>query len=275
VHIDGHDVASADADHPLRLSPNQPAVIDVRLANPQSRNAPVLVRSLRFDGRVLGLAFFSYATRIDLVAPPGGSDERSFSIDLTGLDGQATGLIPARVQLIDPHGTAIATQGFVVDVRGSLWSVYGVFGLAVAAITILLLGGALWALFRGRQQENRWRRGLTFAGPGLGVGFVLTFTLSATRLLVPSPGTWALLIGLGGCIGFAAGYLAPSPASLEPSDPDSVSDNVTDGGAPAFTDVLADADTQTDTEAFAARESDSELVPGMSDGSDALSTDNR
>jgi hypothetical protein len=59
---------------------------------------------------------------------------------------------------------------------------------------------------------------MTFAGPGLGVGFVLTFTLSALRLLVASPAAWTLLILLGGIAGFAAGYFSPTPEGPDLAD---------------------------------------------------------
>jgi hypothetical protein len=173
--VNGRDVSSADANTPLRLSPRTPADVVVKVANLGS--APVGVRS----------------------------------IDLLGLDGQATGLIPSQAVLLDTNGHRIDSHSLAVDVRGSLRSVYGTFGLAVAAITLLLLISALWRLLTGRLNHNRWRRAMTFAAPGLGAGFTLTFTLSALRLMVPAAGMWALLILVGGAIGFILGYLTPTP----------------------------------------------------------------
>jgi hypothetical protein len=207
--VNGRDVSSADANTPLRLSPRTPADVVVKVANLGS--APVGVRSVRLEGRVLGLAFYSYTTRVDMQVAPGASDERRFAIDLLGLDGQATGLIPSQAVLLDTNGHRIDSHSLAVDVRGSLRSVYGTFGLAVAAITLLLLISALWRLLTGRLNHNRWRRAMTFAAPGLGAGFTLTFTLSALRLMVPAAGMWALLILVGGAIGFILGYLTPTP----------------------------------------------------------------
>jgi len=220
VNVNGQDVRGVDANAPLRLSPQTPATVGVRITNLGSE--PVRVRSVRLEGRVLGLAFYSYTTRVDLQAAPGASDERRFTVDLLELDGQATGLIPSRVALLDDDGNRIASDGFAVDVRGSLRSVYGVFGLAVAAITLLLLVSALWRLLTGRLHPNRWRRGMTWCAPGLGAGFTLTFTLSALRLMVPSAGAWALLLLVGGAIGFAAGYLTPTPDRAQPDRADQV-----------------------------------------------------
>jgi hypothetical protein len=214
--VDGRDVGDYDSNHALQLSPQAEARIAVRVKN--LGRTPLKVRFVLFEGRVLGLAFFSYTTRVDLQAAPGAIDERAFSIDLLNLDGQATGLIPARVVLLDPQGRAVGSRSLTVDVRGSLRSVYGTFALAVAAATLLLLASALWGLGTGRSHPNRWRRAMTFAGPGLGVGFVLTFTLSALRLLVASPTAWTLLILLGGITGFVAGYFSPTPEGSDLAD---------------------------------------------------------
>ena len=90
------------------------------------------------------------------------------------LNGQTAGLLPARAVLYDTDGAAVASRAFVVDVRGRLRSVYGMFGIAVTAITLLLLGSALWRLRQTQLPHKRWRRAIAFALPGLGVGFVLT-----------------------------------------------------------------------------------------------------
>jgi hypothetical protein len=207
--VNGRDIGAADANKPLRLTPRTSPTIALQVTNLGS--APVRVRAARLEGRVLGLPFYSFTTRVDMQIAPGASDERRFSIDLLDLDGQATGLIPSRASLLDNDGNAIVSRSFAVDVRGSLGSVYGTFGLAVAAITLLLLVNALWRLLTGRLHPNRWRRGMTWAAPGLGVGFTLTFTLSALRLMVPGAGVWAALVILGGAIGFLIGYLTPTP----------------------------------------------------------------
>jgi hypothetical protein len=209
VAIDGHDVRTLDSNSPLRLTPSRSPTIDVRVSN--NGATPVRVRAVRLEGRILGLAFFSYSTAVDLQAAPGASDERRFSIDTLSLDGQATGLLPTRVSLLDSKGGVIVSRSLAVDVRGSLRSVYGAFGLAVAAITLLLLVGALWRLLTDRLHQNRWRRGMVFCAPGLGVGFTVIFTLSALRLMVPSWSASGLVLLVCGVIGFAAGYVTPTP----------------------------------------------------------------
>ena len=49
---------------------------------------------------------------------------------------------------------------------------------------------------------NRFRRGLYFLVPGLGVGLVLVFTLSVTRVFVPSASHWIPLVVISGVIFF-------------------------------------------------------------------------
>ena len=67
-------------------------------------------------------AFFAYDTSVGLDVPAGTSDSTSFVLDLAGLDGQATGLMPGSVKLLDAGRHEIASQSIVTDVRGSLWS---------------------------------------------------------------------------------------------------------------------------------------------------------
>ncbi len=220
VSLDGRDVGTATGSRPLRLRPGRALPVLVRVTATGSQ--PVKVRDVKIEGRVLGLAFFTYATQVDLSAVPGSPDERRYDINLIDLQGQATGLLPARVVLYDDRGSVVATRSFVVDVRGSVRSVYGTFGIAVAAITVLLLVSALWKLRQGTLPANRWRRAMAFALPGLGVGFVLTFTASAFRWLVPAAATWTLLLLAGAAVGFVAGYLTPTPGGGDVPWPDAV-----------------------------------------------------
>jgi len=123
------------------------------------------------------------------------------------------------VQVLDGQHDVLAQQTGVVDVRGSLRSVYGLFGLGVAFLTVLSLVGALMGLARQRLPDNRWRRGLRFLTPGLGFGLVINFTLSALRVFVPDTGRWLVIVAACALISFALGYLTPDPY-LEDADYD-------------------------------------------------------
>ena len=206
--LDGRSLDQIDANDPLKLHPATGVLIHVTAHNggPQ----PVEVRSVRLDAHVVGLAFFTYTTRVDLTLPPGGSGERHFLLDLGDLGGQATGLLPAEVTLLAPDRSAIAVRRLPVDVRGNARSVYSVFAIGVGAVTLLLLIGLLVRLAAHRLPDNRWSRAWRFAIPGAGIGLTLTFTLSALRLVVPSARASTLLFIGAGLVGFVLGYLSPS-----------------------------------------------------------------
>ncbi|MCU1593665.1 MAG: hypothetical protein JWO12_1057, partial [Frankiales bacterium] len=208
--VDGHSLQAAGSNSPIVLKPSDSTVVAVSVTN--NGSSPVEVRAVRLDARVLGLAFFSYTTRVDLTVAPGATGTRAFALDLGDLDGQATGLLPARLSLLAPDRSEITGESGTVDVKGKISSVYGVFGLAVLAITALLLVSLMLRLVRRTLPESRWARALRFAVPGLGIGLVVTFTLGVLRIAVPSIGlSVGLLLG-GLVVGFVLGYLTPSPA---------------------------------------------------------------
>ncbi len=218
VTVDGRSTETADAQNPLPLDPARPLPVVVRIENPSP--VPVEARYVRLEGQVLGMAFFVFTTRVDLAALPGGRDERDFSVDLLDLGQQARGLIPAQVLLLDGRGDPIAAKPLVVDVKGSVVSVYGTFGLAVGAITAVLVATTLWRLATNTLPRNRWRRAVLMAAPGVGIGFVLTFTLSVLRFAAPVGALWAALLLLGAGGGFLAGYFSPTPDDDEDKDDD-------------------------------------------------------
>lgn len=206
--LDGRSVEGIDANDPLKLHPATGVLIDVTAHNAGSQ--AVEVRSVRLDAHVVGLAFFTYTTRVDLTLPAGGSGERHFLLDLGDLGGQATGLLPAELTLLAPDRSPLAVRRLPVDVRGNARSVYSVFAIGVGAVTLLLLIGLLVRLAAHRLPENRWSRAWRFAIPGAGIGLTLTFTLSALRLVVPSDRASTLLFVGAGLVGFVLGYLSPS-----------------------------------------------------------------
>lgn len=106
--INGVGLDEIDANDPLRLVPGDETVVAVTVNN--ATNDEVFVRNVRFDGVVLGLSFFTYSTRIDLVVAPGDSAEREFVIDLGDLGGQVTGLVPGRLSLLDGDRSTVATR---------------------------------------------------------------------------------------------------------------------------------------------------------------------
>jgi hypothetical protein len=207
--IDGTAAGGSSPAHPVVLQPDQPANIDIEVTNDGGDS--VALRTVRLTGVVTGLTFFSYQTSVNLTVEPGQSTHLRYSLDLTGLDGQATGLVPARISVSDADHHTVASQSFVSDVRGSLESVYGLFGLALLALTGLAFAGVLWAVATHRIPRNRWRRGMRLLTVGLGLGLVMVFTLSALRVWVPSPGRWVVTVLGFAVIFFVIGYLTPTP----------------------------------------------------------------
>ena len=205
--IDGRRVETGTPGSPIRLGDSDQARIEIVLDN--RGTSEIDVRSVRIEGRVIGMAFFSYTTRLDIALPPGTQTSRRFDIDITDLTHQATGKLPAKLSLIGPDRQQVADSDFTVGVAGSLFSVYGAFGLIIAGITAVVLAGLLVAIWRRQLPRNRWQRGVRFLPAGIGVGLVLTFTLSATGLLVPSAALWLPVLLVTAAGAFLLGYFLP------------------------------------------------------------------
>ena len=200
--------------NPVNLSPDHPASVSLRVAD--STATPVTITTVRIQGTVIGLTFFSYDTSVNLRVRAGTT--LHFVLDTSGLGGQAVGLIPGSVKLLDARHDVVASQSMVTDVHGSLISVYGLFGLALLILTILAFADVLLAIARHRMSPNRWRRALRFLAPGIGLGLVLVFTLSALAVWVPSPGTWLVTVVVSAVVFFVLGYLSPTPRVTEEDD---------------------------------------------------------
>jgi hypothetical protein len=220
--INGHKVAGADS---VKLSPSSSATLTVAVTN--NTDHTVSARTVRIEGRVIGLVFYAYDTSIVLDVAPHSTQTRTIQLDVSGLKGQATGLIPSQVQLLDSHRNEIAGQDVTIDVRGSLWSVYGLFGLVILLLTIGWTANVLVRLFRGALPENRWMRAMLFLVPGIGIGLVFVFTLSALRFVAPTASLWVPVVVAAAAIMFVVGYLTPTPGDNE----DDADENVVTAGA--------------------------------------------
>ena len=209
--MDGRDVRVSSNDRPVRLDPERPTVLRVRVHNGGDRG--IGIRTVRLEGKVMGLSFFRYDTSVGMRVGPGASEDRVLELDLGGMRDEAVGLISSAVVILDEDRRPLAKERLVVDVRGSLRSVYGVFGLAVAAFTVVSLSAALIRLGRRTLPDNRWLRALRFGAPGLGLGLTLVFTLSALRVYAPVAGKWIPLVAVCAVGMFLLGYLTPAPES--------------------------------------------------------------
>jgi hypothetical protein len=216
--INGAKLADATEAHPVQIVPGKPITIALVVRNGTTRLVPV--GSVNLEGRIAGLTFFSFDTLVRFDVPGGQSKSLAYVLDTSSLKGQATGLVPGSLTLSTASGQLIASQPFVSDVKGSVISVYGLFGLGILVLTVLGFIEALLALAHGRLPLNRWRRGIRFLIPGFGVGAILVFSLSAFGEWLPSNGHWFVILAIFGAAGFVIGYLTPTPPGPDEEDMD-------------------------------------------------------
>jgi multisubunit Na+/H+ antiporter MnhG subunit len=169
---------------------------------------------------VLGLTLFSFATGVELTVPPGASGTVHYQLDLNDLKHQATGLIDTELIVRNHARDQVAVVHMVADVRGSLWSVYGLLGLALLVLTALATVDAAIAIARHKDSQNRWRRGLRLLTPGIGIGLVLAFSASVVRWWVPSTRLWLLVAGVTAVAFFVLGYFSPTPENEDEDEDD-------------------------------------------------------
>lgn len=219
ANIDGHDIAGTSVAKPLRLQPDSTVRVAIELTN--NTSDPLEIRHVDLTGHVLGLSFFSYSTAVELTVAPGRSESLRYRLELRGLSGQATGLIGGELAVYGGSGAAVSAIPVITDVRGSLWSVYGLFGIALAVLTALGIADAALTIARQRLSANRWQRGLRALAPGLGIGLVFAFTASVARWWVPDTGLWLAFAGVAATVAFLLGYAAPTPVPDEELDDDS------------------------------------------------------
>jgi len=227
--VNGEKVDAISAQGPLALEPDEPLRLQVKMRNTSKDR--VTVDEIRLRGQVIGLTFFSFGFGTDFTLEPEAEAERVVVLRTDELNRQAVGLIPADLQVVDADRDVVASKSFAVDVQGSLASAYGLFGLSVLVVTVVLLLRLLAAILKERLPVNRWVRATRFAAPGLGIGLTLTFTLSALRLLTPDALVWLPLVAGCGAVGFAVGYVLPTPVAdeQEEHDEDELADDVPRG----------------------------------------------
>jgi hypothetical protein len=207
--VNGQSVSHSDENDPVRLEPAKPARIVLQVFNSTPRS--VNVRTVELQGRVIGLIFYSFDTSVGLTVRAHSSATLRYVLDLSGLTGQATGLIPGSVSIQNAKGGDLASVAMVSDVRGSIVSVYGLFGLALLILTLLALMSTLLSVARHRLPANRFRRAVHFLVPGVGIGLVIAFTLSALRVWLPTNGLWLVAILIAAAASFGLGILSPTP----------------------------------------------------------------
>ncbi len=209
--VDGKKVGPDDE---LVLDPGTSTRIEVTVHN--GTDTVRHIKTVRLTGTALALTFFSYDTTVPFDVPAKQSVTRAFVLDLGQLGTQATGLLPTDIEVLDVNREVLATVGTTGDVRGSLWSVYGVFGIAVFALTVLAWAAALWGLARRKLPANRWQRAMQFLPAGVGTGLVAVISLSVLRVVAPSPAAEIPFLLGSAAAALLLGYLTPHPSQDDP-----------------------------------------------------------
>ncbi|GAA3025757.1 hypothetical protein [Actinokineospora globicatena] len=233
VTLDGQDIT----DRTVRLDPAKAAEVSVTAVN--RGKTPQKVRLVRLSGVALALTFFAYDTTLPFEVPPGSRVTRTFPLDVRDLDGQAIGLLPTSVELLSEEREVLGSAETVADVRGTVWSVYGVFGLVMLLLTAAIWATVLIALARHKLSPNRIRRALRFLPAGVGTGIVAVVSLSVLRLVPPDPLIEIPIVFGASAIAMVLGFLTPHPVApaldgdltvaLPPAvDPGAVTQGVTD-----------------------------------------------
>jgi hypothetical protein len=243
--IGGRDTDQSSSMNPIRLDPAERPEVALSIVNNTSE--PVTVTSVEITGTVVGLTFFAFNSSVNLTVTPGETAALRYPLDLAGLAGQATGLIHGNVAVRSDDRT-LATLPMVTDVRGSIVSVYGLFGLALVILTVLAVLDTALEIARHRMPANRWRRGMRGLTPGIGIGLILVFTLSATRVWLASPDRWLLISLAFAAIFFVIGYVSPTPESELEEDEDVVDEDFDLDDDSLDEDSLAEATDEDDDE---------------------------
>lgn len=221
--VDGQVVAPHEPSPRVRLDQDRPARVAVRLENGSAQ--PVEVALVRLEGRVLGLTYFSYTTRVDMKAPPGGSDRREFDLPLTGLEQQASGLVPATVTLLDPAANRLDEARLTADVDTSPASVLGLTSAAVLLLGVSLFVAWLARLRRGTLTVRDKLFVVTAGGAGVVLGVGAALVLTVLGWLAPTAAMLGAALAAGVGLAFAAGAVlpratvpaaAPAPSAPEP-----------------------------------------------------------
>ena len=214
--VDGRPVGAGT----LVLDPARTTKVSVTVRN--NTDTVQRVKTVRISGTALALTFFAYDTTVPFDVPPKSEETRSFPLEPTDLGSQAIGLLPVTVEVIDTQRETIASVGTTGDIRGSLWSVYGAFGLGVLVLTALSWLGALIALARRRLPPNRWQRAMRFLPAGIGTGLIAVISLSVLRLVAPSPTAEIPFVVGAAAAALLLGYVTPHPGEQQLSEMETV-----------------------------------------------------
>jgi hypothetical protein len=211
AELAGRDITSADSTDPIRIEPREevPLTLTIRNTGDQVER----IRYVRLEGKALGLTFLTYDLGIRTTLQPGEQTTLETALDFFDLERQATGYLGTSLSVYDGDRRLLASQGFVVDVRGNATSTLGLFAVVVVAVAAFSVFVLVLNTLRRRLPANRFVRGVQFAIAGSSIGVTLSLGVSVLRVAFADVEAWVPLVFLPTVIGFALGYIAPGPLS--------------------------------------------------------------
>lgn len=203
----GRPVADSSPTDPIELHHEEITELSLLITNTSDR--PVTVAHVRLEGELLDLIFLTYDTGIDETIEPAEQRIIRFPIDFFDLEGQAHGLLRARVRLFDAERTPLGAQDLFVDGRGSPFATTSVFTLALFGIAALSFVWNMHRLATRQLPADPLARGLRFVHTGLVSGLAISAAFSTLRIWPLPTYTWLLIVLVCAFGGFVAGYLSP------------------------------------------------------------------
>jgi hypothetical protein len=216
--VNGRPVEGATSNDPVRLVPDEPTTIGLTVTN--DGDDELRVERVRLAGTSLGLTLIAYDIPVPLVVPRGEDRDIDIPLVLFDLERQATGLVPGTVSIYDDSGDVVADQKFTLDVRGSVTSVVGLFGMIILIATVLSLLTISRHIATRTLPANRLKRGIRFGLTGVGIGLTFVISLSVLRVVAPEGAIWGPFAVIPGIAGFLLGFISPGVLSIEQDEID-------------------------------------------------------
>ncbi len=211
--VDARPVQGAGSNNAVEIFPQRVVAVELAVTNETDEN--ISVRRARLFGRAFGVTFVAYDALLTASIPPGESRTLEIPVEFIDLERQATGLLPGGFALYGDDRQLLGEEEFVLDVRGSVTSALGLFGLVVTAATVVGLIGIVIAVKRGTLGASRARRAWRFALVGLGAGLSAVVGLAVFRVLAPSGTVWVPVTLVPMLFGAILGFLSPGPLALD------------------------------------------------------------
>ncbi|MEZ5409359.1 MAG: hypothetical protein R2761_15125 [Acidimicrobiales bacterium] len=217
-------LASASADSPIELRPDQVTTLELTLTN--VGDEPVTVGHVRLEGELLDLIFLTYDTGVHTSIAPGQEKLVRFDIDFFDLNGQAHGLLRGKVSLYGDDREPLGAVPVVLDGRGGPWATMVTFNLVLLAVAVASFGWNLYRLGQRLLPAHRFARGLRFLHSGAAAGLTVSAASSTLRIWPLGTTGWVSITVVMALFAFAIGYLGPgsdeadagAPAGHQPHD---------------------------------------------------------